>query len=340
MTLYTPLAADGPDRAAIMVMLLGEEDASRLLSQLAPEELHLLGTKMCNLGEISADAIRDAIRIFASKASDASIPAHQRVQDVRRIITGAVGDLKADNLMRRVAPDEPAASGTPALDLARWLAPEIIITLMQDEPPQTIAVLLLQLEPTIAAHVLAGLPDDLHTPVVHRIARLGPVSPEALSILEATLAAKISQAHGRSALKLGGVKEAAEIINNSVRSVERRVMPAISRIDKQIARELENEMFKFEHLFVLNPPMMGQLLREVDSEILIDSLRGLAPEDRDYFFAAMSSRAADGLRDEIEARGRIRRADVDIAQRKIIAVARQLAADGAIVLGQGDDDYV
>lgn len=330
--------ASGPERAAVMVMLLGEEEATRLLGQLAPEELQVLGTRMCGLGEVGPAAIYDAIANFAARAGESGISAHRRVQDVRRIMTSAVGELKADSLMRRVAPDDKAA--TPALDLARWLEPDVLIPLVVDEPPQAIAVLLVQLDAGVAARVLAGLPDELHTPVVHRIARLGPVSPQAIAILEETLAAKIARAHGRSSLKMGGVREAAEIINNAARAVEKRVMPAIGKIDKQIARELENEMFKFEHLFVLDAQMMGQLLREVESEILIDALKGLEEHEREYFFGAMSSRAADGLRDEIELRGRIKRADVEAAQRRIIAIARQLAADGTIVLGQGDDEYV
>ena len=119
-------------------------------------------------------------------------------------------------------------------------------------------------------------------------------------------------------------------------------MPALTKLDKQLARDLESEMFKFEHLFVLDSQMMGQLLREVDSETLIDALKGLEEPHREIFFRAMSSRAADGLRDEIEARGRLKRSDVDAAQSAIVAIARKLAADGTIVIGNGggDDDYV
>ena len=159
--------------------------------------------------------------------------------------------------------------------------------------------------------------------------------------LEETLAEKIARAHGKAPLQMGGVREAAEIINNAARSIEKRVMPAIGKIDKQLARELENEMFKFEHLYELDKQMMGQLLREIENEALIDALKGIEEEQREYFFAAMSSRAADGLRDEIEARGRIKRADVEAAQKQIVAVAKRLAADGTIVIGGGgDEEYV
>ena len=117
-------------------------------------------------------------------------------------------------------------------------------------------------------------------------------------------------------------------------------MPEIAKIDKALAKEIEGEMFKFEHLFALDPQAMGSLLREVDSETLIDALKGIAEDERENFFRAMSSRAADGVRDEIAARGRVRLADVVAAQKDIVAIARRMAAEGVIAFGAGDDDYV
>jgi flagellar motor switch protein FliG len=341
MGIATP-RLDPADRAAVMVMLLGEDDAARLLAGLSPEELQTLGAKMCAIGEIGPAVIAQSIAAFADSAGNSGISAHGRVDDVRRIMTGALGPMKADTIMRRIEPVEDGPR-TPALEIARWLDPEVLIPLIADEHPQAIAVLLVQLEPAVAAAVLAGLPDALQTPVVHRVATLGPVSPEAIAILEETLAARISGTHGQAMLAMGGVREAAEIINGAARSVEKRVMPALTKLDKQLARDLENEMFKFEHLFVLDAQMMGQLLREVESESLIDALKGLEEPQREIFFAAMSSRAADGLRDEIEARGRLKRSDVDAAQKSIVAIAKKLAADGTIVIGNssgGEDDYV
>lgn len=340
MGIVTP-RLDPADRAAVMVMLLGEEDAARLLAGLTPEELQKLGSKMCAIGEIGPAAIAQSIAAFADSAGQSAISAHGRVDDVRRIMTGALGPMKADSIMRRIEPIDEGPR-TPALEIARWLDPDVLIPLIIDEHPQAIAVLLVQLEPAAAAAVLAGLPDALQTPVVHRVATLGPVSPEAIAVLEETLASRIAGTHGQAMLTMGGVREAAEIINGAARSVEKRVMPALTKIDKQLARDLENEMFKFEHLFVLDAQMMGQLLREVESEVLIDALKGLDEPQRDIFFQAMSSRAADGLRDEIEARGRLKRSDVDAAQASIVAIAKRLAADGTIVFGNGggEDDYV
>lgn len=338
MTAMISTAAD-PQRAAVLVMLLAEEDATGLLSRLSPEELQVLGSKMCELGEIGPRAIADAIAGFAERADEAGLPAGDRSADVRRIMTGAVGELKADNLMRRITPPEARKAPT-SLELARWLDPEVIVSLMSDEHPQAIAVLLLQLDPQVAAQVLAGLPAAVQTPVVQRVARLGPIAPEALTVLEELLTAKIAHSHGRMPLTMGGVREAAEIINNAARTVEKRVMPEIGKLDKKLHKELEYELFKFEHLYALDPKMMGALLREIENETLIDALKGIPDEEREPFFAAMSTRAADGVRDELEVRGRVRKADVQAAQQAVIAVAKRLAAEGSIVLGDGGDEYV
>jgi flagellar motor switch protein FliG len=339
MTSSIPTTAD-PQRAAVLVMLLGEEDATGLLARLSPEELQLLGARMCELGEIGPGAIADAIAGFAERADQAGLPAKDRRDDVRRIMTGAVGDLKADSLMRRISPPGEAARAPSSLELARWLDPEVMVSLIADEHPQAIAVLLVQLNPEVAAQVLAGLPEKIQAAVVHRVATLGPIAPEALAMLEDLLTAKIARTHGRMPLVMGGVREAAEIINNAARTIEKRVMPEIGRIDKKLAKELESEMFKFEHLYQLDARTMGQLLREIENDALIDALKGIPEEEREPFFAAMSTRAADGIRDEIDARGRVRKADVAAAQQTVIAIAKRLAADGTIVLGDGGDEYV
>ena len=214
------------------------------------------------------------------------------------------------------------------------------MSLISDEHPQAIAVLLVQLDAQAAAQVLAGLPETIQAAVVHRVARLGPIAPEALTMLEELLTAKIARTHGRMPLTMGGVREAAEIINNAARSLEKRVMPEINKIDKKLAKELEFELFKFEHLYGLEPKMMGQLLREIENETLIDALKGIPDEEREPFFAAMSTRAADGVRDELEVRGRVRKVDVQAAQQAVIAVAKRLAAEGALGFGDGGDEYV
>ncbi|MCC6941005.1 flagellar motor switch protein FliG [Novosphingobium sp.] len=327
-----------PERAAVMVMLLEDDQAAQILAQLEPAELRLLGEKMCALGEIGPVAIAQAIAGFVEKTERLGLIAHDRVGQVRSLMTRAVGEVKADSLMQRILPDD--TSQTPTIELARWLTPQVIVPLIRDEHPQAIAVLLVQLDPEVAAAVLHSLQEDIQGQVVHRIASLGPVAAEAIAMLEEILTRRISESHGQAALTMGGPREAADIINASARTVEKRVMPEIAKQDRQLAKAIENEMFKFEHLYVLDDKSMGALLREVDSDALIAALKGIAEDQREVFLRAMSSRAADGVRDEIAGRGRMKMAEVIEAQKAMVAAARRLSAEGVIVFGAGDDDYV
>lgn len=334
----TALSHPKAANAALMVLLMDDGEASTLLSRLTPEELGMLGQHMCDLGEVAPDQISAAISDFADAASGGGMYADGRVERVRTMMTSAVGPVRADSLMRRLVIEEPKKPS--ALEIAQWLEPEIILKLIVDEFPQTIAVLLVQLDPQVAAHVLAGLPEDDQPEIVHRVATLGPVAPAALTMLEELLESRIAESYGSMPLKLGGVREVADIINSAGKAAEKRILPILNKRDKVLVKQIENELFKFEHLFVLEPQAMGALLREVDSDILIDALKGIEEHERDYFFRAMSSRAADGLKDEIETRGRLKMQDVQEAQKRIIEVAKRLAADGTIVIGEGEDDYV
>jgi len=335
MSPNSPAMSDA-ERAAVMVMLLEDEQASAVLGQLDPAELRILGEQMVALGEISPVAIEDAVARFVEKTEGMGLIVPDRVRQVRAMMTRALGEVKTDSLMQRIAPE----ARTNSLDLARWLTPQVLVPLVEGEHPQAIAVLLVQLEPEVAAAVLHGLPEASQSQVVQRVATLGPVSPEAISMLEDMLARRITECHGRAALTMGGPREAADIINAAARTVERRVMPEIAKADKALAKAIEAEMFKFEHLFVLDEKSMGTLLREVDSDTLIGALKGTAEDNREVFFRAMSSRAADGVRDEIGARGRMKMAEVLEAQKAMVTAARRLAAEGVIVFGAGDDDYV
>lgn len=334
MSLLANLDAAG--NAAVMVMLLQEDQAASILAELEPAELRLLGQKMVELGEIGPEIIAGAIAGFVEKTESLGLVAHDRVGQVRSMMGRAVGEVKADNLMRSIAPETKAST----IELARWLMPDALVPLIKGEHPQMIAVLLVQLDPEVAAAVLHALPQAEQAEIVHRIATLGPVSPEAITILDELLTRRIGERHGQAALSIGGVKEAADIINSAGKAVEARVLPQITKMDKVLARRIEEEMFKFEHLFVLDPQSMGALLREIESDVLIGALKGIPESEREVFFRAMSSRAADGVKDEIAARGRTKLAEVVEAQKAIVAVARKLAADGTIALGSGDGDYV
>lgn len=335
MSLHAPILTSA-QRAAILVMVMEDEQAAELLRNLEPQELRSLGQAMCDLEDIPPEQVSETIGGFLNRTQRQGLINHDSTGRVRNLMTMALGERKADSLMSRIAP----AAKTSAIEIAKWLDASVITPLVKTEHPQLIAVLLVNLDPETAAQVLHELPKALQPQVVHRIATLGPVTGGALTMLETVLSQRISDNHGPAAMQLGGPKEAAEIINNASRATEKRIMPELTKIDKNVAKQIESEMFKFDHLLAMDDKSMGALLREVDSEQLIVALKGLEEEDREAFFRCMSSRAADGVRDEIEARGRLKLSEVVEAQKAIVQIARRLAADGSISFGAGDDDYV
>lgn len=328
--------ASQADQAAVILMLMQDDEAAELLSRLEPDELQRLGEKMLALGEVGADMIAGAIHGFVHHAQSASLPIEDRSIQLRERMNRAVGEVKADSIMQRITP----ASAPRSLEMARWLAPAVLLTLIEDEHPQAIAVLLLMLEPEPGAELLSMLPAEKQPDVVERIARLRKVPAQAVAMLDDMLSARISKRFGSAALEMGGARDAAELINLAAAPLGKAVIPAISARDAELARAIEAEMFTFEMLFVLEPMEMGRLLRDVESEVLVDALKGLEEEHREPFFKAMSSRAADGVKDEIEIRGKLRRADMLAAQKTIVAKARELAEQGEISLGSDDGEFV
>lgn len=334
MTASEPITAS--ESAAVFLMLLGEDEAAALLARLGPDELQRVGTAMVRLGEVEPARIAQAISGFVAEADNAALPAQGREQQLDALLRRAVGPVKGDSLMQRIVPEAKPR----AVEIARWLAPEVLAGLIGAEHPQVIAVLLLMLDSEAAAQVLAALPDPVQPAVVERVARLEKVTGEAVTLLDTILSAQIEDRFGAAALAMGGAREAANLINLAGGQVGRTVMPEIERRDSPLAKAIEAEMLTFEMLFMLDAQSMGRLLRDVDNVHLVTALKGLEEADRAPFFAAMSSRAADGVRDEIDMLSKVKRQDVLAAQKAMIEVARRLRDEGEIALGAGDGEFV
>jgi flagellar motor switch protein FliG len=195
------------------------------------------------------------------------------------------------------------------------------------------------LDQDVAGQVLELLPDSIQPEILHRVARLGPITPEAVDTLR-TMLANRSGAGGQSAgVMLGGTKEAARILSGARKTTEQRVMPKLFKIDREVAKAIEEALFVFENLLDMDDKNLGTLIRNIDSDLLTRALKGVDEATRNRFLGCMSSRAADGIRDEMEARGPMKLSEVLDAQKAIIQLARALAKDGTIMMG-GDDDYV
>jgi flagellar motor switch protein FliG len=328
-------AYSGVERAAVLMMLVGEEEAAAILQKLDPEEVRQLGKAMFAVADVGEPEVQMVLDDFVGKARDRTAIGFDPKPIIETMMTRALGPEKADSVLARITPPDAQCQ----IDLLDWMDAAEIAAMIEKEHPQIAAVVIANLDQDVAGQVLELLPDTAQPEILHRVARLGPITPEAVDTLR-TMLANRSGAGGQSAgVMLGGTKEAARILSGARKTTEQRVMPKLFKIDREVAKAIEEALFVFENLLDMDDKNLGTLIRNIDSDLLTRALKGVDEATRNRFLGCMSSRAADGIRDEMEARGPMKLSEVLDAQKAIIQLARALAKDGTIMMG-GDDDYV
>ncbi|WP_203309146.1 MULTISPECIES: flagellar motor switch protein FliG [Sphingomonas] len=324
----------GVERAAVLMMLVDEEEAAAMLQKLDPEEVRELGAAMLNVADVSEEEMANVLDDFTGKARDRTGISFDPRPKVEAVMTRALGDEKAGSILARITPPDAACG----LEILSWLDAPEIAAMIEKEHPQIAAVVIANLDPAVGGKVLEQLPEGSQPDILHRIAKLGPVNPDAIDTLKTLLANR--RGGGGAGLTLGGTREAAKILQGARKATEQRVMPKLFKIDKDLAKAIEEAMFVFDNLLDMDDKNLGTLIRNVDGDVLSRALKGVDEAARERFLGCMSARAADGIRDEMEARGPMKLAEVLDAQKVMIAIARNLAKDGTIMMGGGDDDYV
>lgn len=333
-----PRRFTGVERAAVLMMVVGDEEAAAILQKLDPDEVRQLGSAMMAVADVSEWEMAQVLDDFTGRAQERSAIQFDPRPKLETVVTRALGPERAGAVLASILPPEPAESITALA----WMDATEIAGMLEDEHPQIAAVLLAHLDPAVAAQVLEMLPEASQPQVLRRVARLGPVTPDAIATLTQLLERHAGQPKRVAGVQMGGTREAAKIMSSARKITEQKVMPKLAKIDREIARAIEEAMFVFDNLLELDDKNMGTLLRNIDSDVLVRSLKGVDEAARTRFLSCMSSRAADTIRDEMEARGPMKMAEVLDAQKAMIAVARQLVKDGTITMpgGGGDDDYV
>jgi len=332
----SPRSFSGVERAAVLMMLVGEEEAAAILQKLDPEEVRQLGKAMFNVADVGESDVAVVLDDFVGKARDRTAIGFDPKPIIENVMHKALGPEKAGSVLARITPPEAACQ----IDLLDWMDANEIASMIEKEHPQIAAVVIANLDPDVAGEVLELMPDAVQPDILHRVARLGPITPEAVDTLRTMLANRSSGSRGASAgVSLGGTREAARILSGARKTTEQRVMPKLFKIDRDVAKAIEEALFVFENLLDLDDKNLGTLIRNIDTDILTRALKGVDEGVRSRFLGCMSARAADGIRDEMEARGPMKLSEVLDAQKAIIQTARALAKDGTIMMG-GDDDYV
>jgi flagellar motor switch protein FliG len=326
----------GSEAAAILLMLLAEDEAAQVLSRLEPDEVQHLGGAMFNVADVSEVQVNSVFNLFVDQARARTTVGVGADTHIKNMMERALGTERAENMLSRITP--PSRSN--ALDALKWMDPRAIAVMVEPEHPQIAAIVLAHLEPAVAADVLQLLDESIQPDLVYRVATLGPVTAEALEDLETLLLRQPARTAKAPPTKRGGASEAAKIVNNARTSAEQRIIRALAKLDKGLARTIEDEMFVFDNLMAVDDKGLGTLMRAVENDVLVVALKGAEPRLRDKILGCMSSRAAQSIVDEMADRGPIRLAEVQDAQKEILAIARRLASEGTINLGGKDDDYV
>lgn len=327
----------GARKSAILLMALGEDRAAAVLGALDTGEVEALGLAMARLAQVSKEELADVMAEFRDETEQLSVLHLDSGSYVRAVLQKALGSDHASGLLDEIMRSEVPRGGIARLNRLESVE---IIELVRDEHPQIIATLLVHLDRLKAAEILEGLPARLRTDVVLRVATFGGVQPTALKELTDVLTEMLS-GDGLKRSRLGGVRTAAEIVNLMSTAQEEDVLSQVRDTDEALAQKIVDEMFVFENLLDVDDRSMQRLLKDIESESLIVALKGATPELREKFFANMSQRAAETLREDLELRGPVRVSQVEAEQKAILLIVRGLSDAGEIVIATpGADELV
>lgn len=324
------------DAAAILLMSLGEADAAQILKHMGPKEVQSVGVAMAQLSNITQDQVEEVMIEFMESVASQTGMGIGSDQYIRNMLTEALGEDKASSLIDRIL----VGGNTQGLDTLKWMEGRAVAELIRYEHPQIQAIVVSYLEPDQAAEVLATFDEKVRLDVMMRVASLDSIQPQALEELNNILEKQFSGNAATKTSKIGGVKCAAEIVNYMESTLAGDMMDSIKEVDADLGTEIEDLMFVFDNLKEVDDRGIQTLLREVSSEVLIIALKGADTELQEKIFKNMSKRAAELLRDDLEAKGPVKVSEVEAAQKDILTIARRLADSGEIALGGSGEEML
>lgn len=324
------------DQAAILMMSLGEKEAAEVLKHLGPKDVQRIGTAMTSLENVSREHVEYVMGNFLTEARSITGLGMGSDGYIRNMLVEALGEDKAGSLVDRIL----LGGNTSGLDTLKWMDARSVAEVIRNEHPQIQAIVMAHLDGDQAAEVLTNLPEKVRLDIVMRVASLDSVQPSALQELNTILEKQFSGNAGSQAKSMGGTKVAAEIMNNLESSVEAELMDSIKEIDEDLGVTIQDLMFVFDNLKAVDDRGIQALMREVSSEVLILALKGSDDELKEKIFGNMSKRAAELLRDDLEAKGPVKLSEVEGAQKEILLIARRMADAGEIVLGGSGEEML
>ena len=327
----------GLNDAAILLVSLGEEEAAEVFKHLTPKEVQKLGETIARMRGVTREKVDFVIDRFTNDAAAQSLLVDDAGDYVRSVLKRALGDDKAALLIDRIM----QGGDISGIESLKWMDPLSVAELLRGEHPQIVAAILVHLEYEQAAAVMMQFPERFRSEVMLRVATLEGIQPTALKDLNEVLFKVLAGGDKVRKTSLGGVKTAAEMLNQMGGNADVAVLDSIRNYDPELAQKIMDKMFVFDDLVKLDDRSVQLMLREVVSETLIVALKGGSMEVRDKILANMSMRAAESLREDLEGRGPMRLSEVEAQQKEILKVVRRLVEEGQVTISSGaEDSYV
>jgi len=326
----------GAQRAAIFLLGIGEQGAAAVMKHMAPKEVQRIGEAMANLSDVPSEQVVSVVQDFTHSVNNVSPIGVGAPAFTRRVMIQALGENRARRVLSSMMPE----NGSKGVEALKWMDARSVATLIKNEHPQIIAIILASLEGDHAAGVLALLSESTRTDIVMRVAKLQMIDPSALKELDEVLESQLGKSQKLPPTAVDGLSTAAAILNNLDSPIESSVLEEMGKLDAGVTEKVNELMFVFENLMDLDDRGMQRLIREISVDSLVIALRGVDQELQERFFKNMSTRAADMLKEDMEAKGPVKVSDVEEAQKDILSIATRLASEGELFLGKGDGDFV
>jgi len=329
----------GVDRAAILLLSLGEGPAAEVLKHMAPKEVQKIGAAMAALTNVSRDQVGAVLETFTKSLDNQTAIGVGSDDYIRKMLVQALGTDKAGGVIDRIL----LGGSSKGLEALKWMDPRAVAEMIRLEHPQIIAIILSYLDADQAAEIIVHLPDRVRIDIIQRIATLDGIQPSAMQELNEIMEKQFSGQNTSNVKSsgVGGLKAAANILNLTEASKQAEIIAGIKEGDEKLAQNVEDLMFVFEDLVEIDDRGIQALLREISSDSLIIALKGADEAMKEKIFKNMSKRAAEMLRDDLEVKPPVKLSEVEAAQKEILGVARRLSESGEISLGgKGAEQYV
>jgi flagellar motor switch protein FliG len=317
------------ERASLLLLALGQDRAGEVLKNMGPKEVQLIGSTMATLENITPEMVDVVLEQFITQVRGLTTLGMDSNEYIRNMLTSALGADKAGSIIDRIL----LGANSKGIEQLKWMDSRAIADLIRLEHPQIIAIILSLLDADQAAEVLGFIPKNMRSDLMMRIATLENVQPAALRELDDIMEKRLSGSEGSKSSSLGGIDTVANILNFMEGSVSEVVMEEITESSAELAQQIQDKMFVFEDLGAIDDRGIQTLMREISSTQLLLALRGVDDSLKEKIFKNMSKRAAEMLRDDLEASPPAKLSDVELAQKEILTIAKRLSDSGQISLG-------